>query len=80
MDEANAHRIYLYSRGKATNVTITGRATVDCPTDRQCGTTGAHEGQEGSERMAALTRPDEEEPGGGGGAPEPIAAEKEEVI
>jgi hypothetical protein len=72
MDEANAHRIFLYSRGKATNVTITGRATVDCPADRQCSAPSG--GSRGDitptglepDTAIALTRPDQEAPGGGG--------------
>ncbi len=75
MEEANAHRIYLYSRGKATNVTITGSAKVYCPTDRQCGTTGANESLGGSERLAeTLTQPD-----GKAGIPEIPIAEEEAV-
>ncbi|HEU4398717.1 MAG TPA: DUF4157 domain-containing protein [Actinomycetota bacterium] len=67
MEEGNAHRIYLYSRGKATNVTITGRATVACPVDRRCGASGAlgPEAPVPGMEAAALTRPDEEPPGGG---------------
>jgi hypothetical protein len=82
MDEANAHRIFLYSRRRSTNVTITGRATVHCPSDRQCGATGALEGMEPAEQLAAasLTRPDEEDPGGGGSAVEPPAASEAGVL
>ncbi len=37
MDEANAERIYTYSRGRKTNVTIDGRASpVACAEDRKC--------------------------------------------
>lgn len=84
MEEENAKRIYDYSRGKATNVTITGRATVDCPEARQCSTTGqsgALERSEGTERLAiSLTKPDEENAGGGGGVPEVPTAGKESVL
>jgi len=83
MTEDNAHRIYLYSRGKATNVTITGRATVDCPARHQCGVTGAREGTEGATRtaIAELREPDAENPGGGGSAVEPpIAGEQDELV
>jgi peptidoglycan/xylan/chitin deacetylase (PgdA/CDA1 family) len=69
MDEKNAERIFRYSRGKATNVTITGRAKVDCPTERRCDASGQREPSGAAPTEAvALTRPDEENPGGGGGA------------
>jgi hypothetical protein len=73
MDEENAHRIYLYSRGKSTNVTISGSAKVSCPGDRQCASTGALEIPSAPEVFGAnLSAPDHELPGGGGApAPEP---------
>lgn len=41
MDEPNAKRIYDYSNGRRTNVTIDGRAApVACDPDRQCGGSG----------------------------------------
>jgi Domain of unknown function (DUF4157)/L,D-transpeptidase catalytic domain len=86
MKEENAKRIYDYSRGRATNVTITGRATVDCPDTRQCsakGKTGALESIEGADQLAisSLTRPDEENAGGGGGAaPEMPTTREEEAL
>ena len=41
MEEPNAHRIYLYSNGKKTNVIIDGVATpVACEPDRRCGASG----------------------------------------
>jgi hypothetical protein len=69
MDEKNAERIFRFSRGKATNVTITGRAKVDCPAERRCDASGRREPTEAVPTGAlALTRPDEENPGSGGGA------------
>lgn len=42
MEEANAKRIYDFSNGRRTNVTIDGRAApVACDTDRQCNTSGS---------------------------------------
>jgi hypothetical protein len=69
MEEANAQRIALYARGRATNVTISGRATVNCPASRACGATGASlETPDGSRLVSApLTDPDAEPPGPGGG-------------
>ncbi len=77
MDEPNAERIFHYSRGKATNVTITGRATVDCPTKRQCKAT---ETPEGKKAAIPLTHPDEEIPGSGGGGAVLPTVESEEVL
>jgi hypothetical protein len=58
MDEPNAKRIYDFSNGRRTNVTIDGRAApVACEPDRQCepGSRGAQLHQEVSENlMAAL--------------------------
>jgi peptidoglycan/xylan/chitin deacetylase (PgdA/CDA1 family) len=72
MDEKNAERIFRYSRGKATNVTITGRAKVACPAERRCDASGQREPSGAAPTEAvALTRPDEENPGGGGGAAAP---------
>jgi hypothetical protein len=59
MGDANAKRIFDYSNGRRTNVTIGGRAApVACEKDRQCGTspegTGADRGNaEAGIRMAA---------------------------
>jgi hypothetical protein len=40
MDEDNAKRIFDFSNGRKTNVTIDGRAApVDCPPERRCGAT-----------------------------------------
>lgn len=83
MEEANAHRIFLYSRGKSTNVTITGRAKVFCPPTRQCGATGARDVEEPTEQLASgpLTRPDEEDPGGSSAAANlPVATEEGEFV
>jgi hypothetical protein len=67
MEEENAHRIFLYSRGRSTNVTITGRAKVSCAKDRQCGTTtGSVAPEAESGASMALTRPDQEAPGSAG--------------
>jgi hypothetical protein len=87
MEEENAHRIYLYSRGRETSVTISGKATVSCPATSQC--SGSGSGQQGTQEFggepntatAALTQPDSEEPGsgGGGGAPEPAVPMTEEA-
>ena len=78
MDEPNAERIFRYSSGKATNVTITGKATVDCPVERQCQATGT---QEGKKAALPLTHPDEEVPGsGGGGAVLPAIASEEVLV
>jgi peptidoglycan/xylan/chitin deacetylase (PgdA/CDA1 family) len=75
MEEKNAERIFRFSRGKATNVTITGRATVDCPAERRCEASGRREPSEAAPAEAvALTRPDEENPGGGGAAASPEPA------
>lgn len=60
MEEANAKRIYEFSNGRRTNVTITGRAApVACDADRRCagaagGSTGAieQEGEPGDARVA----------------------------
>jgi hypothetical protein len=83
MEEANAHRIFLYSRGESTNVTITGKAKVFCPPARQCGATGARGVEEPAEQLAfgLLTRPDEEDPGGSSAtAPSPVAKEEGEFV
>ena len=58
MDEPNAKRIYDYSNGRRTNVTIDGRAApVACDESRRCaGTTGARgelETQAGAEVLAS---------------------------
>jgi hypothetical protein len=52
MEEPNAKRIYDFSNGRRTNVTITGRAApVACEEDRRCGAApGAGPG--GAEREA----------------------------
>jgi len=62
MEEGNAQRIYQYSRGAETKVTISGKAKVECPADRRCGAkTGMLEGgAEAGTAVAALDRPDEE--------------------
>jgi hypothetical protein len=45
MDEPNAKRIYDYSNGRQTNVTIDGRAApVACEQSRQCGDVGSRQG------------------------------------
>ena len=85
MEEENAKRIYDHSRGRATNVIITGRATVDCPDTRQCSTkgkTGALESTEETEQLAIspLTRPDEENAGRGGAVPEMPTTGEEGVL
>lgn len=82
MVDANAHRIYLHSRGAQTNVTITGVANpVQCTAAQQCSTstgtsTGAVQQASGPEQMAAVpvTRPDEELPGSGS-APAEVSEE-----
>jgi hypothetical protein len=86
MEDANAHRIFLYSRGRQTNVTITGAANpVQCTAAQQCGTstgtTGAVQQSGGQEQLASaeLTRPDEELPGSGGGGGPAEAAPPEGV-
>lgn len=58
MDEPNAKRIYDYSNGQQTNVTIDGRAApVACEANRQCGTdhgaSGSLEEGLGETRLAA---------------------------
>ena len=58
MEEPNAKRIYDYSNGRRTNVTIDGRAApVACEADRQCaaasGARGALEEGFGETRLAA---------------------------
>ena len=79
MEEANAERIARYSRGKATNVTITGKAIVDCPEEQQC---QAAKTPEEKKETGALTRPDEETLGSGGGrvAELPLSTEEEELV
>ena len=83
MDEANAERIYRYSRGRNTAVVISGRAApVHCPADRQCappsGGGGALRERAPGEEETALARADEEPPGGGGAPrPEPVPAPTE---
>ena len=64
MDEPNAKRIYDYSNGKRTNVTIEGDASpVACETSRQCPTKptkdkqGRRHDTDTSERFAALAVP-----------------------
>ena len=57
MAEANAKRIYDYSNGRHTNVTIDGRAApVACKEDRKCGAKtsarGASPTEEGAARLA----------------------------
>ena len=56
MEEPNAKRIYDYSNGRRTNVTIDGRAApVACDPSRRCGTSGAGAALGGDEatRVAA---------------------------
>ncbi|MGB7923297.1 MAG: DUF4157 domain-containing protein [Pyrinomonadaceae bacterium] len=49
MDEPNAKRIFDFSNGRRTNVTIDGRAApVACAADRQCGATGSTGGTRGA--------------------------------
>lgn len=59
MDDENAHRIYDFSNGRRTNVTIDGRAApVACEEDRKCGETsgssarGETEGDRGGSQEA----------------------------
>lgn len=61
MDEPNAKRIYDYSNGKRTNVTIEGDASpVACETDRKCATKpttdkqGSRQDTDTGERFATL--------------------------
>ena len=64
MDEANAYRIYLYSNGRRTNVTIDGRAApVQCEASQQCpgsGGGGGGAGGAGGTRGAALETADDD--------------------
>jgi hypothetical protein len=62
MDEPNAHRIYLYSNGRQTNVTIDGRAApVACADDRRCAASGGGrtevESGAGDTRLATSQEP-----------------------
>jgi hypothetical protein len=58
MDEANAQRIYEYSNGRRTNVTIDGRAApVLCEPARQCAGSGSGSG--GGARGAGLETVDD---------------------
>jgi hypothetical protein len=81
MEEDNALRIRTYSRGRATSVVISGRATVLCGASQQCGTTGmlAPEGDTGT-AVAGLTRPDAEEPGSAPAPAEPAPATATEAV
>lgn len=84
MDEANAHRIALYARGKETKVTISGKAKVSCPTDRQCGATTGQGAMNIAEpaadtAVATLSAPDSENPGASGGA-ELVPAQTENEV
>ncbi len=52
MEEGNAKRIFDFSNGRRTNVTIDGRAApVDCQPDRRCGAAGGTDGK-GARRAA----------------------------
>jgi Domain of unknown function (DUF4157)/L,D-transpeptidase catalytic domain len=60
MDEPNAKRIYDFSNGRRTNVTIDGRAApVACEADRHCetGSSGALEQDLGENRLASEQQP-----------------------
>jgi hypothetical protein len=58
MDEENAKRIYLYSRGARTRVDIDGRAApVACEADRRCGAGASVEGGSEEARLAEAEAP-----------------------
>jgi len=82
MEESNAERIFRYSRGRATNVTISGKATVECPDDRQCAATT--QPTPGKKAELQITNPDAENPGSGGGGDAvvslPVAGQEEELV
>jgi hypothetical protein len=53
MEEPNAKRIYDFSNGRRTNVTMDGRAApVACGASRRCGATGAALGGDQADRLA----------------------------